>query len=199
MAVMLVSMNKGTATMLLSSTNPPGIRVYSYANVFLYFSWKACALITWVKKLHREFKLPLNPKMFFAQIIFCYCPDYFGENVSRSDRTALMAHPHCGIVAFHGLFLWSDSTRVSLSTRMAKKGERAWFRGWVNSFQSLIVWCHFRLRWLWFPLAQNPQKPWTHRFYAISMWLLQSFSPWNHPLECYTECLQLVPHFVSSC
>ena len=110
--------------MLVSPTNPPGIKVYSYANVFFYFSWKTCALITWVKKLHREFKLPLNPKMFFVQINFCYCPDYFGENVSRSDKTALMTHPHCGIVAFYGLFLLSDSTRVPLSIRMEKKGER---------------------------------------------------------------------------
>ena len=45
----------------------------------------------------------------------------------------------------------------------------------------------------------KPYKPWTHRFYATSKWLLQSFSPWNHLLECCTDCLQLAPHFVSFC
>ena len=33
-AAMFVSLNKGTATMLVSPTNPPRIEVYSCANVF---------------------------------------------------------------------------------------------------------------------------------------------------------------------
>ena len=36
-AAMLVSINKGTAAMLRSQTNPPGIALYSYANVFFCF------------------------------------------------------------------------------------------------------------------------------------------------------------------
>jgi len=36
-AAMLVSLNKGTAAMLVSPTNPLGIELYSYANVFFYF------------------------------------------------------------------------------------------------------------------------------------------------------------------
>ena len=36
-AAMLVSLNKGTAAMLVSPTNPPGIELYSYANVFFSF------------------------------------------------------------------------------------------------------------------------------------------------------------------
>ena len=155
---MLVSLNKGTATMLVSPTNPPGIKVYSYAKVFFYFSWKTCALITWVKKLHREFKLPLNPKMFFVQINFCYCPDYFGENVSRSDKTALMNDPpslrYCCFLRSFSVIRFNQGP--SIDQNGEKGRERAWFRGRVNSFQSLIVWRHFRLRWLWFPLAQNP-------------------------------------------
>ena len=39
-AAMLVSLNKGTAAMLVSPINPPGIEIYSYANVFFWFSWK---------------------------------------------------------------------------------------------------------------------------------------------------------------
>ena len=45
-AAMLVSLNKGTAAMLLSQINPPGIELYSYANVFFCFGWKTCSLVT---------------------------------------------------------------------------------------------------------------------------------------------------------
>ena len=38
---MLVSQNKQTAAMLVSQTNPPGIDLYFYANVFLCFSLKS--------------------------------------------------------------------------------------------------------------------------------------------------------------
>ena len=34
---MLVYLNKGTAAMLVSPRNPPGIELYSYANVFFCF------------------------------------------------------------------------------------------------------------------------------------------------------------------
>ena len=44
-AAMLVSLNKGTAAMLVSPTNPPGIELYSYASVFFCFSWSTRALI----------------------------------------------------------------------------------------------------------------------------------------------------------
>ena len=37
-AAMLVSLNKGTATMLVSPANPPRIEVYSCANVFFCLS-----------------------------------------------------------------------------------------------------------------------------------------------------------------
>ena len=50
-AAMLASLNKGTAAMLVSPTNPLGIEFYSYANVFFWFGWKTCSLITWVKTL----------------------------------------------------------------------------------------------------------------------------------------------------
>ena len=36
-AANLVSLNKGTAAMLVSQSNPPGIELYSYANVFFCF------------------------------------------------------------------------------------------------------------------------------------------------------------------
>ena len=36
-AAMLVSLNNGTAAMLVSPTNPPGIELYSYADVFFCF------------------------------------------------------------------------------------------------------------------------------------------------------------------
>ena len=42
---MLVTLNKGMAAMLVSPINPPGIELYSYANVFFCFSWKTCSLI----------------------------------------------------------------------------------------------------------------------------------------------------------
>ena len=45
-AAMLVSLNKTTAAMLLSPINPPGIELYSYANVFFCFGWKTCSLVT---------------------------------------------------------------------------------------------------------------------------------------------------------
>ena len=34
---MFVPLNKGTAAMLVSETNPPGIELYSYANVVLFW------------------------------------------------------------------------------------------------------------------------------------------------------------------
>ena len=37
---MLVSLNKGTAAMLDSPTNPVGIELYSYANAFFCFALK---------------------------------------------------------------------------------------------------------------------------------------------------------------
>ena len=40
-----------TAAMLVSSTNPTRIELYSCANVFFGSSWKTCSLITWVKTL----------------------------------------------------------------------------------------------------------------------------------------------------
>ena len=52
-AAMLVSLNKGTAAMLVSPTNPLGIELYSYANSFFCFALKACSLITWVKTLYK--------------------------------------------------------------------------------------------------------------------------------------------------
>ena len=36
-AAMLMSLNTGTAAFLVSPTNPPGIELYSYANVFFCF------------------------------------------------------------------------------------------------------------------------------------------------------------------
>ena len=36
-AAMLVSLNKGTAAMLASPINPPGIELYSYTNFFFRF------------------------------------------------------------------------------------------------------------------------------------------------------------------
>ena len=41
----LVSLNKGTAAMLVAPTNPPGIKLYSYASVFFCFNWSTRALI----------------------------------------------------------------------------------------------------------------------------------------------------------
>ena len=49
---MLVSLNKGTAAMLVSPINPPGIKFYSYANVSFCFGWKTRSLVTWVKTLY---------------------------------------------------------------------------------------------------------------------------------------------------
>ena len=44
-AAMLVSLNKGTAAMLVSPTNPPEIGLYSYANVSFCFGSKTRSLI----------------------------------------------------------------------------------------------------------------------------------------------------------
>ena len=44
-AAMFLSLNKGTAAMLVSPTNPLGIELYSYASVFFCFSWSTRALI----------------------------------------------------------------------------------------------------------------------------------------------------------
>ena len=49
---MLVPLNKGTAAMLLSPTNPLGIGLCSYANSFFCFALKTCSMITWVKTLY---------------------------------------------------------------------------------------------------------------------------------------------------
>ena len=46
----LLSLNKGTAAMLVSPTNPLKIELYSYANSFFCFALKTGLLITWVKK-----------------------------------------------------------------------------------------------------------------------------------------------------
>ena len=52
---MLVSLNKGTAAMLVPPTSHPlGIEPYSYADVFACFGWKTCSLITWVKTPHTK-------------------------------------------------------------------------------------------------------------------------------------------------
>ena len=45
-AAMLVSLNNGTAIMLVYPTNPPGIELYYHANVFFCFSGKTRLLIT---------------------------------------------------------------------------------------------------------------------------------------------------------
>ena len=84
-AAMLVSLNKGTAAMLVSPTNPLGIELYSYANVFFCFGWKTCSLITWVKTLYRLFSRdvtaamlvsPTNPlgiELYsYANVFFCF-------------------------------------------------------------------------------------------------------------------------------
>ena len=39
-AAMLVFLNKETAAMLVSPTNPPGIELYYHVNVFFCFRWK---------------------------------------------------------------------------------------------------------------------------------------------------------------
>ena len=46
MAAMLVSLNKGTAAMSASTTNPLGIELYYHANVFFCFGGKTRLLIT---------------------------------------------------------------------------------------------------------------------------------------------------------
>ena len=46
MAATLLSLNKGTAAMLASPINPPGIELYSYANVFFYFGYNSRSLLT---------------------------------------------------------------------------------------------------------------------------------------------------------
>ena len=43
-AGMLVTLNNGTAAMLVSPINPPGIELCSCANVFFCFGWKICLL-----------------------------------------------------------------------------------------------------------------------------------------------------------
>ena len=45
-AAMLVSLNKGTAAMLVSATNPLGIELFCHANVFFCFGGKTRLLIT---------------------------------------------------------------------------------------------------------------------------------------------------------
>ena len=41
-------------------TKPLGIELYSYANVFFYFGWKICSLITWVKSLCFVFSIRIT-------------------------------------------------------------------------------------------------------------------------------------------
>ena len=45
-AAILVSLNKGTAAILVSPTNPPGIELFYHANVFFCFGGKTRLLIT---------------------------------------------------------------------------------------------------------------------------------------------------------
>ena len=45
-AAILVSLNKGTAAMLVFSTNPPGIELFYHANVIFCFGGKTRLLIT---------------------------------------------------------------------------------------------------------------------------------------------------------
>ena len=46
MAAMLVFLNNGTAAILVSPTNPPGIELYYHANVFFCFGERTRLLIT---------------------------------------------------------------------------------------------------------------------------------------------------------
>ena len=54
MAAILVSLNKGTTAMLVSPTNPLGIELCSYANIFFCFGWKTCSLVKWVETLNTQ-------------------------------------------------------------------------------------------------------------------------------------------------
>ena len=45
MAAVVVSLNKGTAAMLVSPTNPAGIELYSHANTFFPLLWLKNVLI----------------------------------------------------------------------------------------------------------------------------------------------------------
>ena len=51
-AAMLVSLNNGTAAILVYPTNPPGIELYYHANVFFGFGGKTSILITRVRTLY---------------------------------------------------------------------------------------------------------------------------------------------------
>lgn len=49
MTAMLVSLNKGTAALLVSATNPTGIEIYSYAKAFF-------VLFVFVKDAHGSYE-----------------------------------------------------------------------------------------------------------------------------------------------
>ena len=99
-ATMLVSLNKGTAVMLVPQTDPPEIELYSYANVFFCFGWKLCSLITWEK----------TPSKFDSLLLF-------------SDKFAIEQKPLCIIgckktsVSFtsfkHSHAFWKFVSKVS--------------------------------------------------------------------------------------
>ena len=78
---MLVSLNKGTAAMLVSQTNPQGIELYSYAKVFFCFGWKTCSLITWVKTLYST-KTAISD------------PVYLGCHVTVAPKTSVSSAPY---------------------------------------------------------------------------------------------------------
>ena len=67
-AGVLVFLNKGTAAMLVSPTNSPGIELYSNAKVFFFFvkkkQKKTRSLITWVKTFHRLREKHVNRSAF---------------------------------------------------------------------------------------------------------------------------------------
>ena len=77
---MLVSLNKGTAVMLVSPTNPLGTELYSYANSFFYFASKMCSslctVITLITKFHDMFTVTFpwqhNGLQVFV-LAFCFC------------------------------------------------------------------------------------------------------------------------------
>lgn len=54
MAAMLVSLNKETAAMLVSATNPQGIELCSYMQMLFCIGWKKFSLITRMKALYKR-------------------------------------------------------------------------------------------------------------------------------------------------
>jgi len=104
-------------------TNNPGIEPVSFSKNYVMIArgtqrWvktveKRCEQI-WLVRRHF-----ITKPLMYRLIPVLPLVEYF-----CSLKTALMIHPYCGIF------------RVSLSTTREEKGERAWFRGWVNSFHS---------------------------------------------------------------